>query len=231
MVFLYTYLLADTVRPRPRGEPGAYRSHATAPARAIAGSADMGVRPARTTDRWLSRRASHGRGTMAGGGRGGSDAAHIYRLHRRPKYTPLLSGARLSRPGAVLCIKQGVSDDSRRHTAPCASPAWWTSPASHRVVQSYAEGSLPHRLYFCVALGQLWLKGALDNFLQTSGDRATKESAEYGDICRHVHSLRVDLHLDPESGSLQQDLAAVSGPLHFLDQCAEPALELVDGGL
>jgi hypothetical protein len=46
-----------------------------------------------------------------------------------------------------------------------------------------------------------------------------------------VYVLRVHLHLNPESDALQPDLAAVSGPLYLLHQGAEPALELVDGGL
>jgi len=46
-----------------------------------------------------------------------------------------------------------------------------------------------------------------------------------------VHGLRVHLHLDPEPDPLQSDLTAVSGPLYLLDHGAEPALELVDGGL
>ena len=48
-----------------------------------------------------------------------------------------------------------------------------------------------------MALGQLVLKGTLDDFLQTCDDGATQESAEHGDVCRHMHGLRVDLHLNP----------------------------------
>ena len=82
-----------------------------------------------------------------------------------------------------------------------------------------------------MALGQLVLKGTLDEFLQTCGDGATQKSAEHGDIGRPMHSLRIDLHLDLASNPLQPDLAAVGGPLHPPDQGAEPARDLVDDGL
>src|SRR5712691_4444929 len=64
---------------------------------------------------------------------------------------------------------------------------------------------------FPTQFGGIWLflKGALDNLLQPCGDGATKESAEHGDVCRHVHSLSVDPHLDPEPDPLKPDLAAV----------------------
>ena len=107
---------------------------------------------------------------------------------------------------------------------------WGTVPLVVEM-QSEAGGSLTPHLCFLVAFGQLELKGALDNFPQTSSDGATQESAEHRDVCRHVHVLRVHLHLNPESDALQPDLAMVSGPLHLLDQGAESALELVDGGL
>src|SRR5262245_50896502 len=98
-------------------------------------------------------------------------------------------------------------------------------------MQSEAGGSLPLHLGFLVAFGQLELKGALDNFLQTRSDGATQESAEHGDVCRHVYVLHGHLDVNPEADALQSDLAAVRGPLHLLDQGAESALELVDGGL
>jgi hypothetical protein len=82
-----------------------------------------------------------------------------------------------------------------------------------------------------MAPGQLMLKGVLDNRLQTCGDGAPQESVEHREVCRHMHGLRVDLHLNPQPDPLQPDLAAVSGPLHAPDQGAEPAHDLVNGGL
>jgi hypothetical protein len=46
-----------------------------------------------------------------------------------------------------------------------------------------------------------------------------------------MDGLRIDLHLDPEPNPLQPDLAAVGGPLHALDQGAEPTRHFVDSGL
>ena len=82
-----------------------------------------------------------------------------------------------------------------------------------------------------MALGQLVLKGTLDEFHQTCGDGATQKSAEHGDIGRPMHSLRIDLHLDLASNPLQPDLAAVGGPLHPPDQCAKPTRDRVDSSL
>ena len=85
-------------------------------------------------------------------------------------------------------------------------------------------------LCFPVALGQLELKGALDNFLQTSGDRAPEVCRARGCLPTRARAAHRPASRS-ESNPLWPDLAAVSGPLYLLDQCAEPALDLVDGGL
>src|SRR5262249_29881514 len=106
-----------------------------------------------------------------------------------------------------------------------------TSPRRGRSSRALPSLRAAHHLRFPGAPGQLLLKSALENLLQTCGDGTTKESAEHGDVCRHMHGLCVDLYLDPEPDPLQPDLAAVGGPLHAPDQCAKPARNLVDGGL
>src|ERR1043165_1434853 len=88
-----------------------------------------------------------------------------------------------------------------------------------------------HPSCFSRALGQLLLKGALKNLLQAWGDGAAKEPAEHGEVCRHMHSLHIDPHLNPESYSLQPNLIAISGPLHAPDQGTKATFNLVDGVL
>src|SRR5438128_1655229 len=130
---------------------------------------------------------------------------------------------------SLLALKGLLGSRARRFAVKSNRYKVWRGPADTTIAGLGCQmgADVP---YLCspLALGQLWLKGALNNFLQTSGDGVAQESAEHGDVCRYMHGLRVDLHLDPESDPLQPDLAAVSGPLHLPDQCAEPTLDLVD---
>jgi len=62
------------------------------------------------------------------------------------------------------------------------------------------------------------------------GNGTPQQSAEHGDVRGHVYNLRVNLHRDPKSDTLQPDLAAVGGPLHTPHEGAKPTRHCVDGG-
>src|SRR5262249_41631334 len=117
-----THGATGPVRPHPHSQPRIYRvSHP--PAKKSSSGARMGLYPTLAAHRGLSRPAAHGHGSLARGEPSWGDAAHDDRRHGPAGYAPLLSGARLSRAGAIPSLERGMSDDSHHHTAPSADTA------------------------------------------------------------------------------------------------------------
>src|SRR5262244_3684993 len=62
------------------------------------------------------------------------------------------------------------------------------------------------------------------------GNGTPQQSAEHRDVRGHVNNLRVDLHRNPKSDTLQPGLAAVGGPLHASDEGAKATRHGVNSG-
>jgi hypothetical protein len=91
---------------------------------------------------------------------------------------------------AVAMVRHDLKHVDDRHTVSLCSAACSFSRSEREKLQA--------RYVFPLSSGS-GLKGALDNFLPRRVVTEPQESAEHGDVCRHVYGLRIHLHLDPKS--------------------------------
>jgi hypothetical protein len=77
------------------------------------------------------------------------------------------------------------------------------------------------------ASGQAFLECLLNDLLQTTGDRATEQAAQQGNIAADVDILGIDPHLDPESSAFEPYLLAIGRPFNAPDQRLELAVHLL----